>query len=135
MYVEKLTGKTEVKVTEADKIKKDHGKNIIKSVLTDDGGEFKGNFDKFLKEEKITHYLTLPGQPQANGMVERSNGKLKMILAKYRDSKGGGWSNNLISSVDIYNQQLIRATGYSPIEALKLKGSDLQRLRDNVKEA
>jgi transposase InsO family protein len=43
-------------------------------LLTDDGGEFRGNKLKSYFEEKgIQHIKTIPYTPQTNGAVERSN--------------------------------------------------------------
>lgn len=43
----------------------------IKSVQTDNGLEFKGVFEKYLKTKKIPHYFTYPRCPKINGVVER----------------------------------------------------------------
>jgi transposase InsO family protein len=43
----------------------------INSVQTDNGLEFQGVFEKYLKEEKIPHYFIYPRCPRINGVVER----------------------------------------------------------------
>ena len=43
----------------------------IKKVQTDNGSEFLGEFDKYLKEEGIQHYFSYPKSPKINSNVER----------------------------------------------------------------
>ncbi len=43
----------------------------IKKVQTDNGSEFLGEFDKYLKEEGIQHYFSYPKSPKTNSNVER----------------------------------------------------------------
>jgi len=45
----------------------------IKSVQTDNGLEFLGLFDEYLRQEKIPHIFTYPRCPKINGVVERFN--------------------------------------------------------------
>ena len=89
----------------------------IKTLLSDDGGEFKGEFETVLKEEDIVKRRILGGHPQQNGMVERSNGKLKMILAKNKMIRGGGWGTHLDKCRKIYNDQWNRGTQCTPYAA------------------
>ena len=43
----------------------------IKKVQTDNGSEFLGEFDRYLKEEGIQHYFSYPKSPKTNSNVER----------------------------------------------------------------
>ena len=65
-----------------DEIKRDFnkGKEITK-IITDDGSEFKGEVITLLKERDIGMQRTLGGNPASNGLVERSSGKLKIIIS------------------------------------------------------
>ena len=68
---------------------------IITKVLTDNGKEFSDRFiangerkptgqhpfDQVCQAEGIEHRLIKPKHPQANGMVERFNGRISEILA------------------------------------------------------
>jgi transposase InsO family protein len=49
----------------------------IKSIQTDNGAEFLGNFDEYLKRKQIPHYFSYPRCPKINGCVERYNRTLK----------------------------------------------------------
>jgi len=46
-------------------------------VQTDNGSEFLGVFDKYLKERGIEHKFTYPRCPKINGYIERANRTLK----------------------------------------------------------
>jgi len=49
----------------------------IRVVQTDNGSEFLGVFDKYLKERGIEHKFTYPRCPKINGYIERANRTLK----------------------------------------------------------
>ena len=65
-----------------DKVKAEFGSPDTKSILTDDGGAFKGAVNALIKKRDIGKIRTLGGNPQQNGMVERSNEKLKILISK-----------------------------------------------------
>jgi len=45
----------------------------IHTVQTDNGSEFLGTFDQYLKKQKIKHLWTYPNCPKINGCIERYN--------------------------------------------------------------
>jgi hypothetical protein len=49
----------------------------IKSLQTDNGAEFLGEFDAYLKHKGIPHYFIYPRCPKINGCIERFNRTLK----------------------------------------------------------
>jgi putative transposase len=49
----------------------------IKSMQTDNGPEFLGEFDAYLKQREIPHYFSYPRCPRINGCVKRFNRTLK----------------------------------------------------------
>ena len=138
MYCESITTKEPVKTTPAmEKILKQifqEHKKTPKYIISDDGSEWKSIFDTMLKGYNIDRRRTLGGQPQANGLVERSNGKLKMLIAKNMKINGGSWYDNLSKSLNAYNNQYIRTTQYTPNQALELKGEDQKKLVNNVED-
>ena len=76
MFVRATTAKEADKIAPAMKsiledIKKEPNNNISnktpKYVITDDGGEFKGNFLKVMKEYDIEKRRTIGGHPEQNG--------------------------------------------------------------------
>ena len=48
-------------------------KGGIKKVQTDNGSEFQGEFDNYLKKKKMKHLFIYPRCPKINGFVERAN--------------------------------------------------------------
>lgn len=45
----------------------------VKGVKTDNGLEFLGEFDNYLKDKGITHYFSYPRTPESNAFIERFN--------------------------------------------------------------
>lgn len=45
----------------------------IQSIQTDNGLEFQGKFDDYLRQVKIKHFFTYPRCPRINGFIERYN--------------------------------------------------------------
>ncbi|MEO0290394.1 MAG: hypothetical protein ABIN15_04055 [candidate division WOR-3 bacterium] len=43
----------------------------VKRVQTDNGSEFAGSFEKFLRSKGIIHFYNYPKDPQSNAYVER----------------------------------------------------------------
>jgi Transposase and inactivated derivatives, IS30 family len=67
VYKNKTSRNTKLFIQEAMKY---FGFSISK-VQTDNGSEFMGEFDKYLKEIGIEHYYSYPRTPKTNGNVER----------------------------------------------------------------
>lgn len=118
-----------------DQIKVEFPSSDIKKIITDDGSEFKGATGKLLEERGIRIQRALGGNPQQNGLVERANGILKLILGKTKKVKGGNWTTHLSQAVKVYNGHYNRATKFSPEEAVRLNTNQQQTLKDNVREA
>ena len=55
----------------------------IKSVQTDNGLEFLGEFEDYLKSQNILHYFTYPRCPKINGCIERYNRTLREEFLNY----------------------------------------------------
>ena len=140
LYTEAIKDKTASSCGEAmnkilKKIKGKHPKADIKYILSDDGAEFKGKFSSLLTANDIRNVRTLAGQPQSNGLVERHNGKLKMILSKMKYVNGKNWVNNLPKATDVVNTYPNTSTGYTATDALKLDRDGQRKLIENVKKS
>ena len=116
-----------------DEIKETH-KKVPKYILSDDGSEFKGDYITLLEKRGIRKKRTLAGAPQSNGMAERANGKLKMLLSQNKEIFKGTWKTHLVKATRIYNEYKNRSTGYSPKDAIELTGKDLDTVRANVEK-
>ena len=85
---------------------------ILKTLHTDNGGEFLSEFGRYLRSEGIQHELTVPRTLQQNGVAERLN---RTLLEKVRsmliDQKipHAFWAGALATSVYLKNrsQQVI----------------------------
>ena len=116
-------------------IERDHKPHVIKSLITDDGGEFKGPTDQLLNSKNIKVTRALGGQPFQNGLVERANGKVKKIIGKLIFVNKKNWYVHLDDAVKIYNNQFNRGIGMSAVQALKLKPWEYPKLRQHNKKA
>ena len=86
---EPLKGLTANECLEAFKkiVKRPHLNLPKGSIRSDNGNEFKGNFDKFLKDKKILHRFSLEYRHKQNANVEHLNGILGRILMSYLTNK------------------------------------------------
>jgi len=138
MWTRPLSNKTHVVVGKAmssilDDIEKKYDK-MPTYILSDDGSEFKGDYIKLLKKKDIEKKRTIAAQPWSNGLVERANGKLKMIMAKNKDIHKGTWEDHYKDATRIYNEYVNRSTKYAPKQAIKLDKEEQRDLRANVKK-
>jgi len=75
-------------------------KDKIHTIQTDNGLEFLGLFDQYLKQKQIKHIFIYPRCPKINSFIERSNRTLKEEFANYH-------RQTLLTSLDEFNQKLI----------------------------
>ena len=95
---------------------------IISKILTDNGKEFtdrytaKGEreptgqhiFDQVCKAFNIEHRLTKPRHPQTNGMVERFNGRISILLATTHFISSEQLANKLDEYLKLYNHHIVQ---------------------------
>jgi transposase InsO family protein len=72
----------------------------IDTVQTDNGLEFRGLFDRYLKQKQIKHLFIYPRCPKINSFVERANRSLKEEFINYH-------LQTLQISLQEFNQKLI----------------------------
>jgi transposase InsO family protein len=70
----------------------------IRSIQTDNGSEFLGDFESYLKRKGIPHYFSYPRCPRINGCIERYNRTIKEEFV----------SNNIdtIHDINLFRQRL-----------------------------
>ena len=89
-------------------------------VLTDNGTEFKGEFDELLRDSLIDHRLTSAGHPQADGLAERAVQTLKRSLDKIvlSGAETLSWDYYLPNIQLGYNGSVQQSSGVSPYYAM-----------------
>ena len=84
-------------------------------VRSDRGPEYRGAFDKYLREAGVEHRLISTMHPRANGIVERQVRSVKAGLRRFFAAcPGGRWWEGLADVVRGLNVIPVRATGLSP---------------------
>jgi hypothetical protein len=83
--IEPLKNKSASAILDAFKvmIKRPYIKLPFASIQTDQGSEFKGTFNEFLKKHKIFHNIAMPDRHSQNSMVESLNRSLGRLLNGY----------------------------------------------------
>ncbi len=90
---------------------------VINSMRSDNGGEFKGEVLKILKDRKIKNIKTLSGTPQSNAIVERTVGTIRRNLAKQFIINPRSWRSLLVGVTDVYNKKYNKTIKQTPHEA------------------
>ncbi len=78
-------------------------------------------FDTLCAALDIDYRLTPPKSPQANGMVERFNGRIEEVLQSHHFRSGEELETTLLRYVWLYNQQLPQSAlgTKTPLQAMK----------------
>ena len=69
------------------------------AILSDNGSEFKKDFDALLQEKQLTHYWTYPRSPKMNAHNERFNRTLQEQFVDYYDDL-------LFTDINAFNQEM-----------------------------
>lgn len=112
-------------------VEKQYGTRI-KTLRTDNGGEYKsGQFTTFLKKEGIRHELTVPKNPEQNGVAERINRTLmEMARSTLYNMRKDFWAEALSTAAYIRNRCPTSAVAdMTPYEALNGKKPDVSHLK------
>lgn len=83
-------------------------------VRTDHGSEFKLEFADMCTKYGITHQMSSPHRPEANGQVERANGSIIHSIRRSMDILLTTWDDQLQTSVWGYNVTKQASTNFSP---------------------
>ena len=98
-----------------------HGTPV--EVVTDQGGEFQGDFQALLDKFGIDHRMTSPYHPQANGLTERANQTLTKSLVKMTKEDPHNWDKQIPTILMGYRATRQASTKYSPF--FMLHGHDM----------
>ena len=85
-----------------------------REVLTDNGTEFRGDFDEMLDKYGIDHRRTSPQRPQTNGMTERLNCTIVDALNKVTGEHVRDWDLRIPQVLLGYRATLQESTKASP---------------------
>ena len=86
-----------------------------KVIVTDGGAAFKSaQFKEYLRKHNIELVVTVPHHHRGQGLVERSNGKIRDNLRKRVCTKQHNWDTELPDIVDKLNAERHVTTGFSP---------------------
>ena len=95
-------------------------------VLTlDAGSEFKGDFLKYLNENRILYYYANAGDKKRTSPIERFNGTLRLYIEKYKVIYGKIDAKVLTIIMNAYNSVKHADLENSPIEILKDKSNQV----------
>ncbi|CAM5173343.1 unnamed protein product [Eretmochelys imbricata] len=90
-----------------------------KEVLTDQGSNFMSALLRCLWEKcGVRHNWASAYHPQSNGLVERFNGTLKMMLKTFMNQHPQDWDKYLPHQLFAYREVPQESTGFSPFELL-----------------
>jgi len=113
---EALKDKNSKSVTEA--IKKIYKRGLLKQpsqIDSDSGSEFKGEFEKYLKQNNIKHKIALPNRHSQVGLVENANKRIARPLFKRMLSEeiltgypSVSWKTELADVIDDINKLTIK---------------------------
>jgi transposase InsO family protein len=104
----------------------------IHTIQTDNGLEFRGEFEQYLKEKSLTHLFIYPRCPKINGFVERSNRTLKEEFLNYNQGMLFGnmasFKKGLVEYLIWYNTKRPHKSlgNMSPIDYLLKNGLESQ---------
>lgn len=104
----------------------------VKILRTDNGGEYtSGEFEKYLKKEGIRHELTIPKNPEQNGVAERMNRTLvEMTRSMLHDMPKKFWAEALSTAVYLRNRSPTTSVpDMTPYEALQGEKPDVSHLK------
>ena len=92
---------------------------IPEEILTDQGSNFTSKLlSELYRLLKIQAVRTSPYHPQSDGLVERFNQTLKMMLRKFVTKEGKDWDKLLPYVLFAYREVPQASTGFSPFELI-----------------
>ena len=88
-------------------------------IVSDQGSEFRAEFEAYLKEHNVVHKTTSSYSPQPN--IENLNGQLRMMMrANFIKTDSLNWLDYIQDFADSKNTNRDGATGKTPLELMKL---------------
>ena len=92
---------------------------LPKEILSDRGSQFTSDLMKEIcRLLSIKQLITSPYHPQCNGLVERFNGTLKMMLKKMTSERPRDWDRYIPAALFAYREAPNESLKFSPFELL-----------------
>jgi transposase InsO family protein len=89
--------------------------DLVRSLLTDNGSNFKAEiFEKMLSEKGVKHLFTSPYWPQGDGISERTHRTIMNMLSKHCTKTRVDWCEKLQEVVMFHNKSPNASTGQIP---------------------
>ncbi len=106
----------------------------ITRLQSDNGSEFiDQGFKNYLASRNIKQFLTVPGKPQTNGVIERFNGTLKSMLQKdITATFDNNWSAKLQTYINNYNNSYHETIKMTPAQAKVNTGTAFKNVTDTA---
>ena len=102
-----------------------------REILSDNGKQLVSNaMEEVMKMLNIDRRLSTPYHAQSNGLVERFNGTLKLMLRKLTAENPETWDEMLPAVLFAYREVPNQTTGYSPFELMY--GREVRGLADVI---
>ena len=90
-----------------------------RKILTDLGKQFTSDcMQEVCRLASISHLTTTPYHAQCNGLVERYNGTLKMMLKKMCEEQPAQWDRYISPLLFAYREVKQESLGFSPFEII-----------------
>ena len=128
LFMTALKNKTSSTVAQAlTKVLDELDKHSIQPsvIQQDNGGEFKAEVSQILNRRGIKQVFSTSHTPQSQGLVERVQGHVKQLLARYMTANNTRrWFNVLDKIVTNYNSNVQRITKQTPHDALFTRDAD-----------
>jgi hypothetical protein len=105
-------------------------------IQSDNGPEFMGAVDGWIKEKGMKHVLSTSHNPRSQAVVERSNGTIKRMLGRWMtDNNTRKWVDALQDIVDNYNNSYHSTIRMTPKEALFGGGRTQEKVFNRLQSA
>lgn len=104
VYIRPLKNKTTKQTSQGLQYILDKYKCVPKRLTSDDGSEWKGEFEKILKQNDIYHRITSVGDHRLLGVIDRFSRTIKNIIYRYfTENNTTNWIDKLDNIVGSYN--------------------------------
>ena len=91
---------------------------VPQKLLSDQGSQFLSRVMKVSRLLSLNQLVTTPYHPMCNGLVERFNGTLKMMLRRMCAERPKDWDRYLSEFLFAYREGPQKSLGFSPCELL-----------------